>query len=493
MWKRVLDYIRENQLLAPGDRVVVGVSGGADSVCLLAVLARLTGDGVAAELPGTALRAVHVHHGLRGAEADRDAAFVQQLGVRLGVPVVCVRRRVAEYAAEHGLSTEEAGRVLRYEALEQEAARWQADSPASNIWIAVAHHQDDNAETILHNLLRGSGLKGLSGMRPKQGTRIRPLLCVNRQEILQYLRQEGLDWCEDSTNGELDYTRNRIRRELLPLMTQTVNARAVDNILHAGEIFAQADRYLEQQAELVWAEGGRVADSRTCCGAAGTGPEGISRPLGAGIRLSVFAAQPPIIRTYLIRHMLDVVTPGWRDITSRHFQMIAGLADRQAGSRCDLPCGMRAVRSYDCLIIEQKPGPQAPEAALQAPLPPPDGAPITLGSLTLYAFSRKKQLEIPKNQYTKWFDYDKIKGMLSLRYRRTGDYLSLPGGGSKMIARYMVDEKLPREVRDRIPLLAEDHHVLWVVGYRISEYYKITNTTKTILQVECNGGEEYGR
>lgn len=499
MWKKVQNYIRTYGLLKPGDRVVAAVSGGADSVCLLSVLTQIRrnglltaqADGTRSEtgIPDMELRAVHVHHGLRGAEADRDAAFVQQLCDRLEVPLVCVHRRVAEYAVEHGLSTEEAGRLLRYEALEQEAKRWKEEDPAGadgarslgDVWIAVAHHQDDNAETILHHLLRGSGLKGLSGMRPKQGSRIRPLLCVNRKEILEYLRQEGLDWCEDSTNASLDYTRNRIRRELLPLMTQEVNARAVDNILHAGEIFAQADSYLEQQAAAVWASGGSVA---------GELAEG---SVCAELRLEAFCGQPEIIRSYLIRHMLDLVTPGWKDITSRHFQQIAGLAEKQTGSSCDLPCGMRAVRGYGCLSIVRTSEKHMDRADTGIVLPLPEEPAVTVGNLIFCVFPRKKELEIPKNQYTKWFDYDKIKGTLSLRYRRTGDYLSLPGGDSKTIARYMIDEKIPREAREQIPVLAEEHHVLWVIGYRISEYYKITNTTKTILQVECNGGEEYGR
>ena len=489
MWKKVREYIQENDLLETGDRVVAAVSGGADSVCLLSVLCEIRNAGYC----GIRLRAVHVHHGLRGAEADRDEQFVRHLCGMLQVPLTVVHCQAAAYAREHGLSTEEAGRILRYEAFEAEAERW-AEEEGGSIKIAVAHHQDDSAETILYHLLRGSGLKGLSGIRPVQGSRVRPLLCVNRSEILEYLTEKGLDWCEDSTNASGDYTRNRIRNQIIPLLTEAVNVRAAENILHAGEIFFQADQYLEQQAEAVWNGAGssqclpdslKTSDSPKC--------------RIAEIRLDAFLMQPEILRTYLIRRMLDEVLPGWKNITSRHFFQIGRLAEGAVGGRIDLPYGLQAVRGYESLRIEKKfegAVQRVEEGApfpLSIPLPVPDGPEIRVGGLVLRAFSRKKQQEIPKNQYTKWFDYDSIKDTLSVRYRQTGDYLTLPEGRKKAVTRYMIDEKIPRGIREQLPVLAEGSHILWVIGYRISEYYKITNTTRTILQVNSNGGEEHGR
>ena len=201
--EKIRRFIEEEQLLAAGDGVLVALSGGADSVCLLLALTELAGPG------GWQVRALHVHHGLRGPEADRDEGFVRELCGRLGVPLFVVHKDVAGYAREQGMSTEEAGRVLRYEALEAWGTAW-AESigagPVRRVRIAVAHHQDDNVETILHHLLRGSGLRGLGGMAPVMGNRVRPLLCVRRQEITGFLKQRGQDWCEDSTNQSRDYT-----------------------------------------------------------------------------------------------------------------------------------------------------------------------------------------------------------------------------------------------------------------------------------------------
>ena len=461
--------MREHEMTAPGDAVIVALSGGADSVCLLTVLKQLA-------TPEFLLRAVHVHHGIRGAEADRDEAFAQKLCESLSVPLCVAYCHVPAYAAEHGLSEEEAGRILRYQVLEKEAGKWEQELPAgSRVKIALAHHRDDNAETILHHLLRGSGLTGLAGIRPVQGRRIRPLLCVGREEIRAYLEAGHISWCEDSTNQSLDYTRNRIRSQVLPLLKTAVNEQAEEHILQAGQIIGQADAYLRQQAEEIWQEAvcGREEDL-------------------AAIPLTAFARQPEILKTYLIRHMLDQLHPGWKDIGSRHFTAIAELAGKPVGSRLDLPGGLMARTGYETLEIVRK-------TEREVSVKTESGADgeihgrQTVPELHMTVFSRQKDQEIPKNQYTKWFDYDKIKGTLSVRTRRTGDYLILPSGGSKTIARYMIDEKIPKEKREQILLLAEGSHVLWVVGFRISEYYKIEEHTENILQVTCDGGKDYGR
>ncbi len=473
MWRKIWGFAQENKMFTQGDRVVLGVSGGADSVCLLLAMAENDKE--------ICLRVVHVHHGLRGKEADRDGEFVRELCRELGVPFEIVYRDVAGYAREKGLSVEEAGRILRYEALEGAAKRWEEDG-GRQVLIGVAHHQDDNVETILHHLLRGSGLRGLAGMQPVQGNRVRPLLGVRRQEIVEYLEKRGMEWCEDSSNGEKEYTRNRIRGELIPYMTRYVNERASENILHAGRLFGQADVYLRRQAEKVWEEAGKKRES------------------GVFIGRRVFLEQDPVIRSYLIRHMFELAAPGQKNITARHFEQIERLAQGEVGGRCDLPGRMRARRTYEELVIEVCK--EKTEEDRQEFEEREEGrvflsevlkGPVRVGNMEFQVFSWKKGTEITKKEYTKWFDYDKIKDTLSVRYRQPGDYLTLPGGGHKTLKRFLIDEKAPREARDQILVLAEKNHVLWVVGYRISEYYKIAENTHTILQVDFYGGKAYGR
>ena len=497
----IRSYMKIYEMLRPGDRVIAAVSGGADSVCLLWALQK-----IAPELPAF-LRVVHVHHGLRGEEADRDERFVEDLCRKLEIPFQTVRCNAAEYAKDHGMSTEEAGRVLRYEALEEAAKTWEKEAGADfdrPVKIAVAHHREDSAETVLHNLLRGSGLRGLSGIRPVQGRLIRPLLSVSREDICAWLESEGVSWCEDSTNQSEAYTRNVIRRRILPLMREAVNQQA-ERVWEQGGRLEQAENG-KPEADKPGAEGGEskaeIGESRAEERRPGKTEDGTCR-VSAEIDSGLFLEQEEIIQTYLLRRMLDAAAPGWKDITSRHFAALTALARNHAGSRMDLPCGLAAEKTYETLRIYRKSrsGKKAEEGSLLFTERRyiREGEELCLEveipaeRIQICTFSREKAGEIPKNQYTKWFDYDKIKNMLSYRHRRPGDFLVLAGGGKKTVARCMIDDKIPRGEREQIPVLAEGNHVLWVVGGRISEYYKITDQTKTILQVTYNGGEEHGR
>ena len=477
--KKVEELIRREQLLEMGDRVVLAVSGGADSMCMMEVLAALR-DSWKLEL-----LVVHVHHGLRGAEADRDAAFVQDEAGKLGIGCVVERRDVRSVAAERGLSLEEAGRDVRYEILREYAEKWISQYPAK---IAVAHHQEDQAETILHNLFRGSGLKGLGGMSARRGQIIRPLLCLEKKEILEYLAERHIAYCEDSTNQENEYTRNRLRNELIPQIRREINDRAVEHITEAGARLRQADAYFEELAEKIWRECGvtkKCAPEEDMTDqAAGTKPGGERRVETTdeniyGIKRSELLRDPLIVRTYVIRHMIALASQSLKDITSDHIDQVAALLEKETGKQLNLPYGLTAWTEYDFLWISR----QNPSDCVD------NQSSI---SLIVKKIPYEKEQEIPQNRYTKWFDYDKIKGTLTVRTRQTGDYITLKDGRKKTVKAYMIDEKIPRDQRDQITLLAEDHHVLWIVGWRISEYYKVTEDTDYVLEVQADGGKENG-
>ncbi len=530
MFEKAASYIREHDLLRAGDRVVAGVSGGADSVCLLHVLVRLRGE------MGLTVHAVHVHHGLRGEEADRDAAFVEKLAAEWNVPCRVVHVDVQSYAAANRLSEEEAGRILRYRALAEEAERLgkmrgtdhadgarDADGydPAAEpcaVKIAVGHQREDQAETILHNLFRGSSLKGLAGMAPSGVLRvvpgepvnsvgpgsettadeeysrrdpaaeacdglclIRPLLCVSRVEIRAYLEENGLTCCEDSTNGSEAYTRNRIR-QLLPQICRDVNARAVDHILAAGQRMALADAYFEEEAARIWAESG-VAQERSDHSDAAPGMRQDPQMGGPGKRCGIPAAVlgglPEILAGYLAMKMIRLMAGSVKDITACHADQICDLARMGTGKRVSLPYGLCAVREYEMVWVEKRSGADCAASGVFSEDP--------AAAFTFSRFPYEKNMKIPENRYTKWFDYDRIEGALSVRTRQTGDYITLKGGCRKSVKSYMIDEKIPRGERDRILMLAEGNHVLWIAGYRISEYYKVTEETKEILQVRAGG------
>ncbi len=461
--QKFLKSIEQFHMLQPGGRVITAVSGGADSVCLLTLLCGLKMRW------NLSIAAVHVHHGLRGGDTDRDAAYVERLCGSLGVPVKVVHVDVRRYAEEQGLSEEEAGRILRYETFTREAEAWEAQEGTDLVKIAVAHHGDDQAETILHNLCRGSGLAGLGGMQPVNGRIIRPLLNMSRAEILEFLEFRGLDYCEDSTNRSDHYTRNRIRGNLIPAIKSQVNAGAVDNILRMGRIASQADQYLREQA-------GKWIQEHVV--------------LKTGVHHSIFIPAGPflnladILRSYAIYLLLCEAAGRAKDLTAVHVDQVEELFGKAVGRRVSLPYELSAVRGYEGVALERGPFCQEQGAAAG------QSREIGLPQAKITCFSYKKGMEIPKNQYTKWFDCGKIKGTPVVRKRETGDYITLADGSRKTIRRFMIDEKIPKEQRDQIPLLADGSHILWIIGYRISEYYKIGPDTTRVLQASLSEAEQ---
>lgn len=440
MLDKVRNYIVENSMISPGDSVVAGISGGADSVCLLLVLSGLRADF------SLDITAVHVNHGLRGKEADGDQRFVEELCGSLGISCIIFRKDVKETALSEGLSEEEAGRKIRYQCFSETMKRINGNK------IAVAHHKDDSAETILFHLFRGSGFKGLSGIQGVRDPVIRPLLCCRRAEIEEYLNNQGIVWRTDSTNSKNEYTRNKIRNQLLPYVTENINKQAVEHILQAGELFKEAEEYFSGIAADFSGKHLRAEEKR------------VTLPLDPLKELN------PIIRRYVVRDCYGLLAGGLKDFTAGHGVQILGLMEKETGRQIHLPGGILVSRCYKELVFEK------PELGEEEENTPP--------ACIFRRFLRKKESEIPKNRYTKWFDYVKIQDTLKVRTREKGDYILLPGGGRKSVKSYMIDQKIPRFMRGRIWLLADGHHILWIIGYRISEGCKITEATQEILEVK---------
>lgn len=463
MREKVVAYIRKYHMLEQGGRVVAGVSGGADSVCLLHLLVSL------ARQFGLKILAVHVHHGLRGEEADRDMEFVRELSKKWEVPCLAVCRDAGAYAREHGLSVEEAGREIRYQAF------YEAAEKMGGARIAVAHHQEDQAETILHNLFRGSGLKGMGGMSPVRGDVIRPLLCVGRREIMDYLKEYGISYCQDSTNNSAEYTRNKLRHRVLPMVCEEINAGAVAHIVAAGERMRQAEAYFEKEAARLLQEYGKWEG----------GNEGRYRRVG--IPAGTMADFPDILRGYVVMEMIGELSKSRKDISSVHVEQILDLIGKRTGREFALPYGLRAYKEYDMLWVKtgERERKEQAKMLLNHPSFSTECFPVSV--------LREKYQKIPEKKYTKWFDYDRIIQCLEIRTRRPGDYLEINREhGRKKLKNFLIDQKVPARERERIWLLADGSHILWIPGMRISEAYKITEHTTRILKVQLCGGNEDG-
>lgn len=485
--QRVMAYCRAHQLFAPGDGVVLGVSGGADSVCLLFALQELRQE------LGIGLYVVHINHGIRP-DAARDAAYVEELCGQLEVPFTLVEADVQAYAREQGCSTEEAGREVRYAAFLRELERRQARK------IAVAHNAGDRAETLLFHLFRGTGLTGLGSIRPVRDRIVRPLLGLERSEIEAYLKRRQIRFCQDSTNETDAYTRNRIRHHILPYAEQEICSGAAVHLCQAADIFGEIEDYMEGQIRQARESCVTEVEEQEYCEAG----EGLDQmPSGMEICCEAFTLLHPAIQKGLILALLKELSPAHRDMGSRQVQQVLALCLEPGNREIDLPRRIHAGRSYDRVLLERRQvedrrqpdtGEGAEPFALQIPVPgrPGESAvyPVPGGILQLRCLERdneKKSLKFPVNQYTKWLDYDKIEKLLEWRNRRTGDYLEIrtPSGyGRKTIKSLMIDEKVPQRERECIPMLAQGNHILWMAGGRICESCKISGDTERILEVQ---------
>lgn len=337
----IKNYILKHQLIEKGDCVLVGLSGGPDSVFLLYVLKALSG------IIGYKLFSVHVHHGIRGAEADRDMKFSEELCREWNIPFKTVYVDAPGVSKEKGMSLEEAARILRYEAFldtRKEIEKKYIESSADKVMenrrcvIAVAHHMDDQAETVLHNLVRGSGIRGLSGMEPKRGFIIRPLLSVKREYILRKLNDEGISYVVDSTNFDTQYTRNHIRSDILPEL-QEINPEASAHIAQTADILREADEffvklaseYVEKNAEM----------------------NSVSASFGKEIALPVkdLKAYPEIVRRYVMIELVRRIGTPLKDWGSVHFRDMDRLIHGPGNAHLDLPYRMSADYRNKQLIL----------------------------------------------------------------------------------------------------------------------------------------------
>lgn len=453
MYQRVKNYIKEQKMLKSEDRVIVGISGGADSICLLFVLLKLQKE------MGFSLFAVHVNHGLRGEDADADEAYVKQICQQQGVELFVFHEDVKAYAKEKHLSEEEAGRELR------RADFLKVFEERQGTCIALAHHQDDNAETVLWNLCRGSGLRGLGGILPKNGIWIRPLLCVTRREIESYLENRGISYCTDATNFANDYTRNKIRNQVIPYLEAEIHQGAAKHIAKSANELQKIGKFIERETEKY----------RKQC---------VKKENGIWILQGEdFLQVPEELKSYIIYECICAAAGRKKDVSDVHVQDVQRLLEKQSGKRVDLPYGICAVRTYEG--IEFRPdtedksfGEEDPEKLFE-----------------LRTFEKCTELQtFPENVYTKWFDYDIIQSTVKIRHRQAGDYIVIDDAGRRQkLKQYFINEKIPQSMRDHIWLVADGSEIMWIVGYRQSQAYQISQDTKNILEIKFYGGKEDGR
>ncbi|NCB92120.1 MAG: tRNA lysidine(34) synthetase TilS [Clostridia bacterium] len=460
MWKteqKIQSFVEKYNMIQPKDVLVAGISGGADSVCLLYMLKKLQ------ENIDFSFWAVHVNHNLRGEEASRDENFVKDLCEKEEVPYLSIHKDVQDLAAKEGMSLEEAGRKARYEAFGQVCKEKNAGK------IVLAHHQDDLAETMIHHLARGTGMAGLCSMRPVSGNRIRPLLCIGRREIESYLLAAEKEWKDDSTNMDDHFTRNKIRHHVISYLCQEINPQTTAHMAETANELAQAEELIES---IVCEKMKEAVEQR---------------------EHSIFikeemSKEKEYLQNRIFMEVFGEAAGSKKDFTRLHVEAAEGLWKKQVGKQVALPYGLRAIREYEGILltsenIEKNSGEE-------------DAVILLIPGVTKVGEYDVKCEIIPHNftgivekKYTKWLDYDKMKNSLEIRHRRSKDRISVhPSGGSKKLKDYMIDRKIPQKQRDQLYLLADGQVIAWVITDRISEKYKVTDKTRQVLHIQIRGG-----
>ncbi len=419
MKAELLAFCRQEDLIQPGDTVICAVSGGGDSIALLHCLHSLEQE------LDIQVQAAHFNHRLRGQSSDEEESFVRSFCAERNIPLHVAGGDVAAYAKEHHLGIEEAARLCRYGFFEGLGHK-----------IATAHHADDNLETVLLHLLRGSGLRGLCGIPPKRGSFIRPLLGLSREQIQCYLKSQGLPWCEDRSNADLQFTRNRLRHRVLPLLQQE-NPRLAATIGKQSRLLRQEDALLDSMAgELLQQD-----------------------PSGNYLIAPVRQAPDP-----LQKRALRILLRNWlsKDVALPHIEALQSLLSGDKPSAAiKLPNGLVARRCYDSLQILRPTTFTFPEIPLSVPgvteLP-------SLG-LRISCEIQKKFIKIPNSPFLFAVKYDMISQYdISLRQRQVGDRFLTPGGHRTSLKKLLIDRKIPRWERDRLPVFTDGHTIIAVAG-----------------------------
>lgn len=426
--KKVAQYIDTEHLLSSKDKVIVALSGGADSVALLRILHTL----------GYSCEAAHCNFHLRGTESDRDEEFVRKLCKTMGISLHTVHFETEQYAIENKISIEMAARELRYHWFTEIKKKTNADV------IAVAHHRDDSVETILLNLIRGTGIDGLLGIRPKNGDIVRPLLCVSRKEIIDYLQSIGQEYVTDSTNLQDEYTRNKIRLTLLPLM-QEINPLVKEHIIDTSNYLYDVANIYNKGIE-----------------------KGKQRVMeNENIRISALLEEPSPEAL-----LFEILSP--LGFNSAQIKNILAALEKQTGKQFISKEGWRVVKDRGMLLVDKKIAPPLTGKEEEKEAPP----------FRLIREEREytKDFVIPRERHIACLDADKLTEELYLRKWRIGDVF-IPFGmkGKKKVSDYLTDRKFSIIQKERQWVLCCGDKIVWIVGERTDNRFRIDKDTKRII------------
>lgn len=453
---RVRSTINKYNLLQKGDKIVLGLSGGPDSVCLLHVLKQLE------EEYDISIYAAHLNHQIRGIEAQKDVMYISQLCDSLGVKFFVKSINVPEYCKKHGLSIEEGARKLRYEMFYEIKQKTKSNK------IAIGHNLNDQAETILMRMMRGTGLQGLKGIEYKRDeTIIRPILDIERSSIEAYCEKYNLNPRIDSTNLENIYTRNKIRLDLIPYMQENFNASVIESICRMGNNLKLDNDYIEQEGSKKFKEVSKLNNNES-----------------VEIILDKYIHLHKAIKSRIIRNSIKYILGDTNFVDQKHIEDVLDLENEdKISKKLVLPRGLFVYRNNDNILFTNE---EITYEDVQFNYKVPKEGVIKIKQTGVFIETKTMSIErfksMKADKSSKGFDLDKFKGGIIVRNRESGDKIKL-AGGSKKLKSLFIDLKIPREERSKIPVLVDNDEVVCVGDYKISENYKIDANTKEVLKI----------
>jgi len=455
--KGFLNFIEEKELINREDGIVIGLSGGPDSVCLLNLLCSIRGK------LNLKLAAVHINHMIRGDAADGDELYAKELCKKLKVDFYSKQIDINKYAKEKKLSSESAGRNVRYEYFKKVMLELNFNR------IATAHNANDQAETILMRVMRGTGLEGLGGIPvSRDNIYIRPILFMKREEIEGYCEALNIKPRIDSTNLERIYSRNKVRLDILPYMKENFNSEVIEAINRMGLLLQEDNKYIQSKVEEVYNE--------VCS-------RGVESVIIAN---KAFEYERAIINR-VIRKAIGEKSGNKYDLEMKHINDIFSLTALGTNKRVDLPRGLYAMNIYGDIHIRSREE-SIEDDNLEVIISKEDilQQKISFGDYTIgfQCINKEENINYDENSLIKYFNYDKISGNIVIRYRRNGDTI-IPLGmrGKKKVKDIFIDMKIPKSKRDLIPIIQFGEDIAWIVEVKMSDKYRIDRQTKDILKI----------
>lgn len=461
MLKKIMSYIKDNRLINSGDRILVGLSGGPDSICLLNILFELKKE------LNIEIGAAHINHLLRGEDAFKDEEYVIKICEEIGIPCFVTRVDINNYSKEHKLSSEMAGRQVRYDFFEEIIKKEGFNK------IATAHNANDQAETILFRLMRGTGLEGLTGIKVSRDNKIiRPILCLSRHEVEAYVEQKCLKPRIDKTNFEKIYNRNKIRLDILPYMKENFNEDIIQTLNRMSVLLQKDNEFLERLA---------LNSYKKYC------IEDVDYFI---IKKEIFKEEEPII-SRVLKYALVKYSKSNYDFEMKHINEVSSLNQKGSGKVIDLPNGIYAENIYGDIYIKNKRNKCNINKKEQKTLISKQEINkqiVNFGQFiiefSVIDYYQRNAVNLNQDNCIQCFDFDKINDNILIRKRIDGDKI-IPLGmkGTKKLKDIFIDMKIPKEEREHIPILCFDEKIAWIIGIKISEEYKVTKESEKILKV----------